>query len=216
MVIVFQGIIIFPCHCYDCNWYRHGDIRFQLNREKHGNLVNLDQGRTWPVAALQKALPLKSPLVNDHFLMWFCIGNWWPVGSLRKRLVICRTDSRLAPRQWKTSLHNNAVSEWLGANLESALLLKVSPWASYQIRQIAGCACAGIPGNVSPRQRLQSKLLVSDPGMNHDTCVTHVPWCMSGSLTRGGEENAPGIPGACATRNFTYLARGPWHDVVMR
>ena len=50
---------------------------------------------------------------------------------------------------------------------------------------------------------------VSDPGMQHGTCVTHVPWCMSGSLTRGGGENVPGIPGACATRNFTYLARGP-------
>ena len=23
--------------------------------------------------------------------------------------------------------------------------------------------------------------------------------------------NVPGIPGACATRNFTYLVRGPWH-----
>ena len=34
--------------------------------------------------------------------------------------------------------------------------------------------------------------------MHHGTCVTHVPWCMSGSLTRGGGENVPGIPGACA------------------
>ena len=24
-------------------------------------------------------------------------------------------------------------------------------------------------------------------------------------------ENVPGIPGACATRNVTYLVRGPWH-----
>ena len=32
---------------------------------------------------------------------------------------------------------------------------------------------------------------------------------MSGSLTHGGEENVPGIPGACATHNFTYLVRGP-------
>ena len=32
----------------------------------------------------------------------------------------------------------------------------------------------------------------------------------SGSLTRDGGENVPGIPGACATRNFTYLVRGPW------
>ena len=34
--------------------------------------------------------------------------------------------------------------------------------------------------------------------MYHGTCVTRVPWCMSGSLTRGGGENVPGIPGACA------------------
>ena len=61
-----------------------------------------------------------------------------------------------------------------------------------------------------PRHRLQRKLLVSDPGMHHGTCVTHVPWCISGSLTRGGGENVPGIPGACASRNCTYLARGPW------
>ena len=46
--------------------------------------------------------------------------------------------------------------------------------------------------------------------MHHGTCVTHVPWWMSGSLTPGGRENVPGIPGACATRNFTYLARDPW------
>ena len=45
--------------------------------------------------------------------------------------------------------------------------------------------------------------LVSD----HSTCVTHVPWCKSGSLTRGGGEK---VPGAGAARNFTYLIRGPW------
>ena len=71
-------------------------------------------------------------------------------------------------------------------------------WASYQIRKIAGCACAGNAGNVSPRRRFQRELLVSDPGMHHGTCVTHVPWCMSGSLTCGDGENVPGIPGACA------------------
>ena len=26
---------------------------------------------------------------------------------------------------------------------------------------------------------------VSDPDMHHNTCVTHVPWCMPGSLTSG-------------------------------
>ena len=64
----------------------------------------------------------------------------------------------------------------------------------------------GMPGTFS-RHR---KLLVSDPGTHHGTCLTHVPWCMSGSLTRCCRENVPGIPGACATRNFKYLVRGPW------
>ena len=73
------------------------------------------------------------------------------------------------------------------------------PWASYQIRKIAGCACAGNARNVFPRRRFQKKPLVSDPGMHHGTCVTHVPWCMSGSLTCGDGENVPGIPGACAS-----------------
>ena len=53
------------------------------------------------------------------------------------------------------------------------VIWKVRPWASYQIRKIAGCTCAGNAGNV------------------------------------------PGIPGACATHNFTYLARGPCNDASL-
>ena len=87
------------------------------------------------------------------------------------------------------------------------------PRASCQIRKIAGCACAGNAGNVFPAADFQGNRQVSYPGMHHGTFVTHVPWCMSGSLTSGGGENVPGIPGACATFNFTYLARGPWTDV---
>ena len=44
--------------------------------------------------------------------------------------------------------------------------------ASCQIRKIACCACTGNAGNVSP-------------AMHHGTCVTHVPWCISGSLISG-------------------------------
>ena len=67
-----------------------------------------------------------------------------------------------------------------------------------------------------PRHRLQRKSLVSDTCMHHGTCVTHVPWCMSGSLASGGGENVPGIPGACATRNFMYLIRGPWRRCKLK
>ena len=52
-------------------------------------------------------------------------------------------------------------------------------WASYEIRKIAGCACAGNAGNISPPPP------VNDPYMHHGTCVTHVPWCMLRSLTSG-------------------------------
>ena len=52
-------------------------------------------------------------------------------------------------------------------------------WASCQIRKIAGAHAPGMPGTFSPSPQ------VSDPDMHHGTCVTHVPWCMPGSLTSG-------------------------------
>ena len=65
-----------------------------------------------------------------------------------------------------------------------------------------------------PRDRLQRKPLVSDPGMHH--CVTHVPRYMSASLTRTARKtDVPVIPGACATKNFTYLAIGPFSQVAL-
>ena len=82
--------------------------------------------------------------------------------------------------------------------------------ASCQIRKMAGCACAGNAGNVSPHHRFQRKPLVSDPGILHGTCVTHVPWCMSGSLTRGDGENIPGIPGTCAPAILRIWQEAPW------
>ena len=36
-----------------------------------------------------------------------------------------------------------------------------------------------MPGTISPPPR------VSDPDMHYGTCVTHVPWCIPGSLTSG-------------------------------
>ena len=42
-----------------------------------------------------------------------------------------------------------------------------------------GCAYAGNAGSFSPPPEAK------DPDMHHGTCVTHVPWCMPGSLTSG-------------------------------
>ena len=86
--------------------------------------------------------------------------------------------------------------------------IHLQSWPPYQIRYIARCACAEGAGTFSPPPT-PKKPLLSDLDIHHGTCVSHVPWCMSGSRTRGGGMNVPGIPSACSTRSCTYLARGP-------
>ena len=55
----------------------------------------------------------------------------------------------------------------------------VSQRGSCQILQITSAHAPGMPGTFSPPPR------VSHPDMHHGTCVTHMPWCMPGSLTSG-------------------------------
>ena len=62
------------------------------------------------------------------------------------------------------------------------------------------------------RQRVQRKALVINPGMHYGTCVAHVPWYMSGSLSRGVGENVPGIPDAYATLIFLRI----WQEAHWR
>ena len=45
-----------------------------------------------------------------------------------------RTDSRFAPSQWEMSLQSNAVSNWLGANPESALIQYHSSVIHYALK----------------------------------------------------------------------------------
>ena len=80
-------------------------------------------------------------------------------------------------------------SQSTGDNRRAQLLIPPSfkmgflPYTkNYALRMRRGCR------KRFPRHRLQKKPLVSDPGMHQDTCVTHVPRCMSGQLTRGGGE----------------------------
>ena len=68
---------------------------------------------------------------------------------------------------------------WFARQVWSGTPITTFSWASYQIRKITGCACAGMPGTFSSPPR------VSDPDTYHGTCMTHVPWCMPGSLTSG-------------------------------
>ena len=79
----------------------------------------------------------------------------------------------------KTLQVNLPLSAWLHDCWIESYSRNETPWASCQIRKIAGVHAPGMPGTFSPSPQ------VSDPDMHHGTCVTHVPWCMSGSLTSG-------------------------------
>ena len=109
-----------------------------------------------------------------------------------------------------TKMLHDCLAKWWDIGLNFNFEPNESPtWTFYQIHKLSGWAPTGNAGNVFPADRLQGNPRVSNPAMHHGTCVMCVSWCMSGSLTRSGRENVPGIPGACATRNFTHLLRGP-------
>ena len=65
-------------------------------------------------------------------------------------------------------------------NKECSIPWLIKPWASFQTRKICGLRMRR-----ECRERFPPPPRVSDAGMYHDTCVTHVPWCMPGSLTCG-------------------------------
>ena len=77
-----------------------------------------------------------------------------------------------------------------------------------------GVAHAQVMPERFPCHRLRRKPLFGDPGVQHGTCVTHVPWRMSGSLTRGGGAKVPDIPGVYTARNFTNLVRDPCANIA--
>ena len=109
---------------------------------------------------------------------------------------------------WMTP--NRQLSKWIGVITVYGYPFKFSTGLlpanqNWRLRMRQEC------GEHYPSYLLQRKPLVGNPGMHHGTCLTHVPWRMSGSLYLGGGENVPGITGACATRNFTYLTRSPWY-----
>ena len=57
-----------------------------------------------------------------------------------------RADSRLAPSQWETALQSNAVSHWLGANLESALQGSLSATLAMAVAAAMGSVHHPVPG----------------------------------------------------------------------
>ena len=114
--------------------------------------------------------------VNGLVVYWILchfMTKWWLIIHLTLRNIF----------QWK--FDNFFLQIFCRQNAyESVLRMKCPPFCSshgpharYVNLRVAHAP--GIPVTFSPPPR------VSDPDMHHGTCVTHVPWCISGSLTSG-------------------------------
>ena len=119
---------------------------------------------------------------------------------------------------WKLKPKSGRTGKLLFGIMIHQCMVFVVSWCHGPLTRYVKLRVAHAPGmsGTFSCHRLQRKPLVSDPGMHHGTCVTHVPWCMSGSLSGGSGENVLGIPGACATRNFTYLVRSPLPEIAYK
>ena len=93
---------------------------------------------------------------------------------------------------------------------DRSVFFRVAPWASYQIRKIAGAHAPGMPETFSPPPR------VNDRDMLHGTCG-HARAVMHAGIANPRfplkavmGKTFPAFPAQAQTRNFTYLVRGPY------
>ena len=121
-----------------------------------------------------------------------------------------------------------------GSKWNAPVLLETSVCIIHEMRYVM-CKSMGLlpdPYNCGLRMRwecrerfpttdLKESARVSDPGMHHGTCVMHVPWCMSGSLTSGGGKNVPGSSRRMRNPQFYVSGKRPmsylaiwWHWII--
>ena len=75
----------------------------------------------------------------------------------------------------------STVNRWIALTKCQAVMGKVFPYYGPLTRYVTlwVAHAPGMPGMFSPPPR------VNDPDRHHRTCVTHVLWCMPGSLSSG-------------------------------
>ena len=158
----------------------------------------------WSISSVSfYCIPLASCVPHDDVIKWKHFPRYWPFVRGIHRSPVTSPHKGL----WHRALMLSLICVWIngGVNNREAgdlrrhhahfdvivmilsfwLVIPMSnmtiplPWASCQIRKIAGAHAPGMPGTFSPSSQ------VRDPDMHYGTCVTHVPWCMPGSLTSG-------------------------------
>ena len=133
-----------------------------------------------------------------RWLMMFRIRLWWSCDVFIMKFKMRNFERH---RIWSTTEARSSCSMSHYAEFNGPLTRYVKLWVS----------CAGNAGNVFPATDFKGNRKLAIPAcITARACRT----CMLGSLNPRRGESVPGIPGACATRNFTYLIRGPWAKLI--
>ena len=125
-----------------------------------------------------KTILMISTKYDDTYVCIFSSIMWLRRRAMQTTQVICLHTRQTCRLELSRYAHVEIWARWLNC-CRSHVRNNVFVWASCQIRKIAGAHAPGMPGTFSPSPQ------VSDLDMHHGTCVTHVPWCMPGSLTSG-------------------------------
>ena len=112
--------------------------------------------------------------------LWFVIRAWWCCLTVALESSNDASETQRALNEEILALKSRVAE--LQLELESVreqATLKENGKIHGSLNRYVKLWVAHVPGTFSPPSR------VSDPDMHHGTCVAHVPWCMTGSLTRG-------------------------------
>ena len=114
MIMIMIIIIIIINHHYYYNQFLRNKFHWNFNQK-------IEKNHSWKCTRKCKIVNFHSGLnFQQHHFNWLNISNF---KSVQRAYSLCpwchKADSRLVPSQWEMSLQSNAVSHWLGANLES-------------------------------------------------------------------------------------------------
>ena len=112
--------------------------------------------------------------------MIICTASTWAKKDIKlitRTKVQCMTPKYCIAQVYAQHWRGDGEGMAVGAVDMGSIAQAHGPLARYV--KLRAAHAPGMPGTFSPPPR------VSDPDMHHGTCVTHVPWCMPGSLTSG-------------------------------
>ena len=144
-----------------CVWSVYSSVCSGVDQWKHQSSASLPFVRgthRWPVNSPHKGPVTRKILPFDDVIMSWAWGRDVPLLSHRLSPVVSR--ALMAPGQDEYNCIIMAMTSWHGP-LTRYAKCGLRMRREYRER--------------FPRHRLQMKPLVSDPGMHHGTCVTHVP-----------------------------------------